>query len=319
MNNNKNRNIIILSVFIILIFVLINYTQFGKIDISPYKSRIKDVISPLQNYSTSIGQHLRKLISFPLGLAKVYQENQAMKKKITELEGVSKKYQELISENDRFRILLNFRDSTAPLLGYELTAASVIARDISNWFGTMTINRGSSDGIAVNMIIINDQGLIGRIISVSHKTSEVLLITDPRSGVAALVQESRAPGMIEGVASAQGKLKMVHIPLGSKLDIGQTVVSSSFGSLFPKGIPIGRIADVEHDPSGLFISASVNPYVSIDKLEEVMIITGINLSKKEIKISELPFPWGQGDVSPKMGGRSPGALSMLEQKVVSIK
>ncbi|NTW05868.1 MAG: rod shape-determining protein MreC [Peptococcaceae bacterium] len=314
MNNNKNRNIFILSVFIILIFVLINYTQFGKTDIAPYKSRIKDIISPLQGLSTNIGQQLRKLVSFPVGLTTIYKENQAMKKKITELEGVSKNYQELISENDRFRTLLNFKDSVAPLMGYELTAASVISRDISNWFGIITLNRGASDGIAVNMIIINDQGLIGRIISVSHKTSEVLLITDPRSGVAALVQESRAPGMIEGVASAQGKLKMVHIPLGSELNIGQTVVSSSFGSLFPKGIPIGRIADVEHDPSGLFISASVNSFVNIDKLEEVMIITGMNLVKKDAQISELPFPWGQGDISPKKGGRSPGALTMLEQK-----
>ncbi len=242
-----------------------------------------------------------------------------MKDKIMELEGQLKLYGELESENERLKTLLDFDSIISPVMGYNLTTASVIGRDVSNWFSVITLNKGSAHGFKVNMVVLNQQGLVGRIISVTQQTSDVLLITDPRSGVAALVQENRAPGMVEGVASALGNLKMVHIPLGSELNTGQVVISSSFGSLFPKGIPIGKITAIEQDPSGLFINASITPFADINKLEEVMIIMGFTVPSQEDQIAKLPYPWGNGEHSPKTGGRSPGSLSMAAPNEVVVR
>ena len=89
--------------------------------------------------------------------------------------------------------------------------------------------------------------------------SEVLLISDPRSGVGALVQETRTPGIVEGTLGGSGMARMIHIPKNSVLEEGQTVVTSGLGSVFPKGIPVGTLGKVRDEPTGLFQSAEVKP------------------------------------------------------------
>lgn len=321
MMQGNTKKIIALAVLIIIMLTAINHTKFGKVNMSPIESALKDIVVPVQGLVMNVGHRLRGLVSFPLRIVNMSEENQLMKDKITKLEGQLRQFEEMKSENDRFQVLLDFKSNTAPMMGYNLATASVVGHDISNWFGILTLNKGSAHGLNTNMVVVNDQGLIGRIISITEHTADVLLVTDPRSGVAALIQENRATGLLEGVANAPGYLKMVHIPLDSDLHPGQVVISSGFGSLYPKGIPIGRITDIEPDPSGLFLSALVTPFVDINKLEEVMIITEqLQLQpQSEPNVSLLPYPWGQGDSAPKKGGRSPGALTVAEQNEVIVR
>ncbi len=303
---NNTKRIILLGMLVIFMLTLMNYTKFDRAGVSPMESSLRDLFAPVQGLAMNLGHRLRELVSFPFTLARAADENQLMKKKISELEGRLREYEELRSENERLKKLLDFKTGVAPVMGYDLTAAAVIARDPGNWFGLITLNKGSREGLQPNMVVLNSQGLVGRITSVTPQTAEVLLITDPRSGVAALIQESRAPGLVEGVASSPGRMKMVRIPIGTDFSGGQVVVTSGFGSLYPKGIPIGRILDGDREPSGLFSSAVIIPFVDFNRLEEVMVITGTRTSQAAARVTELPYPWGEGKTD--LMGRSPGAI-----------
>ncbi|MFZ5642287.1 MAG: rod shape-determining protein MreC [Bacillota bacterium] len=313
----NTKKIFILGVLIISTLVVMNYTEFGRVRVSPMESGIRDILAPVQGLTMSLGHRLRGLVSFPFMLINAAEENQLMKKRVAELEGTERQLNELKSENARLKKLLDFKNEVAPAVGFNVTGAAVIGRDPGNWFGMITINKGAGDGIKPNMTVINEQGLVGRVTSVSHKTSEVLLITDPRSGATSLLQENRAPGMVEGVASHPGQVRMVHIPVGAEISSGQVVVTSGFGSLFPKGIPIGSVREYGREPSGLFNSAVVDPFVDFNRIEEVMVITGVTTPMVALNLAELPFPWGEGKTDTT--GRSLGLLNQIGESGVVIQ
>ncbi|MFZ5647053.1 MAG: rod shape-determining protein MreC [Bacillota bacterium] len=302
----NTKKIILFGILIISLSAIMNYTQFGRVGVSPMESALRDILAPVQGLAMNLGHRLRGLVSFPFSLLNMSEENQLMKKRLAELEGQIRQSEELRHENERLKSLLDFKSNVAPAMGFEVTGAAVIGRDPGNWFGMISINKGSSNGIKPNMTVLTHQGLVGRITSVSSNTAEVLLITDPRSGVGSLVQQTRAPGMIQGEASYPGRVKMVHIPIGTEISGGQAVVTSGFGSIYPKGIPIGWIQESGREPSGLFISALVSPFVDFNRLEEVMVITGVRNPPVAANISNLPHPWGEG--KNDIRGRSPGVI-----------
>ena len=317
MYRNNTKKVILLGVLVIFMLTLMSYTKFGRVGVSPMESALKDLFAPVQGLAMNLGHRLRGLVSFPFTVVNAADENQLMKKKIAELEGRLRQYEEVRAENERLKKSLEFKTGVAPVMGYELTGAAVVGRDPGNWFGVISINKGTKDGLKLNQVVLNDLGLIGRITSVTGNTAEVLLITDPRSGVAALIQQGRTPGMVEGVASSPGRLKMVHIPIGAEVGRGQVVVTSGFGSLFPKGIPIGRILTTEREASGLFNSAMIEPYVDVNRLEEVMVIIGSRAPKDGNKVAVLPFPWGEGNAD--LRGRSPASIRAGEQSGVVVR
>ncbi|MFZ5652432.1 MAG: rod shape-determining protein MreC [Bacillota bacterium] len=311
----STKKIILFGIVVISLLAVMNYTQFGRVGVSPMESALRDILAPVQGLAMNLGHRLRGLVSFPFSLINMSEENQLMKKKLGELEGQVRQNQELRQENDRLKKLLDFKSSVAQAMGFDVAGAAVIGRDPGNWFGIITINKGSSDGIKPNMTVLSHQGLVGRITSVSSNTAEVLLITDPRSGVGSLIQETRAPGMVQGEASYPGRVKMVHIPIGTEIGGGQTVVTSGFGSIYPKGIPIGWIQESGREPSGLFINALVSPFVDFNRLEEVMVITGVRNPPVAANIPKLPHPWGEGKTDIR--GRSPGSVRAGESGGIS--
>lgn len=319
MNKSSTKQIILVVVLVIFTLTMISYTRFGRVGASPMETALKDFFAPVQGVAVDLGHRLRGLVSFPSTILKSADENQLMKKKIIELEGRLRQYEEIKAENQRLTKLLDFKGGVASNLGYQLVTAAVIGRDPGNWFGIITINKGSNEGLRPNMVVINEQGLVGRITSVTQNTSEVLLITDPRSGVASMIQENRSPGMVEGEASSPGKVEMMHIPIGTQVNKGQVVVTSGFGSLYPKGIPIGFITESNREPAGLFLSAIITPFVNFNRLEEVMIITGADAPQPDAfpKVAEIPYPWGEGKTD--LRGRSPGTLRDGDRNEVSVQ
>lgn len=302
----NTKKIILISILVISLLALMRYTEFGRVSISPVESSLRDILAPVQGLAMNLGHRLRGLVSFPFAVMEMVNENQSMKEKVAELEGRLRQSEEFGYENDRLKRLLDYKSAVTPLMGFEVTGAAVIGRNPGNWFGTITINKGSDDGMKQNMTVITEQGLVGRITSVSINTSEVLLITDPRSGVSALIQESRAPGMVEGIASSPGRVIMVHIPIEIDISADQVVVTSGFGSIYPKGIPVGRILETGKEPSGLFNNAVIAPFVDINRLEEVMVITTVRSSNNITRFSGLPSPWGEGGFD--QGGLNPEGI-----------
>ncbi|MGI5942077.1 MAG: rod shape-determining protein MreC [Pelotomaculaceae bacterium] len=236
-------------------------------------SRFRDVLAPVQKGLTWLSRQAHFVVSLPVSMYRATERSQALEQEVTSLESQLVRLNEYILENQRLAALLAYKQVMEQ--EYNLMTASVIARDPGNWFATVKINRGSRDGVQENMTVLSPEGLVGRVVSVSPSNCEVLLISDPRSGVGSLVQETRTPGIVEGTLGGSGMARMIHIPKNSLLEEGQIVVTSGLGSVFPKGIPVGTLGSVRDEPTGLFQSAEVKPFANLDKLEEVFIIVNV--------------------------------------------
>jgi rod shape-determining protein MreC len=233
--------------------------------------KFRDVLAPVQTGLTWLGRQGSYLVSLPVSMVGAAARSQALEQEVERLESEKIQFNEYLLENQRLTALLDYKQ--VMINNYNFQIASVIGRDPGNWFGTLTLNRGSGEGVMENMAVLTPDGLVGRVITVSFSTSEVLLITDPRSGVGSLIQDNRTTGIVEGVAGSSGMARMIHIPNNAMVEIGQAVVTSGQGSIFPKGIPVGVINNIHNDPSGLFLIADILPYANLNKLEEVLIVT----------------------------------------------
>ncbi|MBF0913196.1 MAG: rod shape-determining protein MreC, partial [Atopobium sp.] len=158
------------------------------------------------------------------------------------------------------------------------TGARVISGSTDSFNNTITIDKGTSSGLAVGMPVVDSGGVIGQIIECGPTTSTVRLITDEKSGVAAMVQSSRAQGMLMGSASRQITLNLINT--NQKVAVGDTVVTSGLGGVFPKGLPLGKVTSVEAAPGSLYYTIVIEPFGNVSTNEEVMVITSLSEEQK---------------------------------------
>ncbi len=150
-------------------------------------------------------------------------------------------------------------------------AANVVARDTSNVRSVVAISRGASDGVKEGMIVVTEgRSLVGTITKVYDDYSWATLITDPKSAVSAMVQESRAEGVVAG--NYDGRLNMEFVGQGAAVKNGDFVITSGIGGGYPPGIVIGRVADVRKTEQDLFQTVHVDHLASLSQLEQVLIL-----------------------------------------------
>jgi rod shape-determining protein MreC len=174
---------------------------------------------------------------------------------------------EMEEENKRLRRLLDLKERSL----YESLASSVIAREPSNWFHLIILDKGEKWGVKEGSIAITPEGLVGRVIKVNKNSSQVLLITDPGSEIGALVQRSRIQGVIQG----RGRyLILKYLPLEADVREGDLILTSGLeGGLFPKGLTIGRVKKIETPhPQDLFLKIVVTPEANLSSLEEILVL-----------------------------------------------
>ena len=193
-------------------------------------------------------------------------ENLKLKTKVKILEARLAGMKELSLENERLKRLLIFRGRTA----YKTIPAQVIGHDPSNWANIVYIDKGRNDGITPKMAITTDEGLAGKVMEAGEFLSRVMLINDPDSRIAVLVQRSREQALLCGTLSK--RCRMIYISPDADVKPGDLVVTLGSGKTFPKGLLIGRIVDVFEDMGGLYRSAIIKPAADLQRLEEVLCI-----------------------------------------------
>lgn len=271
--NVSYKNFILLTVLVGIILIIMRFTHVGRSQMTPIEAALRDGLAPIQGLLMRVGGSFSNGLSSLSSLGKLDGENKQLKEQVAKLQGQLYLQEELKQENQRLKGLLQYREQYSQ--NFATKVAAVIGRDPGNWFGMVTLNKGSAEGIVKGMPVVTPSGLAGRIVSVSERTSELMLISDPRSGVGAMVQESRIPGVLEGTTSGSGETRLIHIPKDTQLKKGQVIITSGIGGTFPKGVPIGRIVDVSNEPTGLFKTANVVPFADLHRLEEVLVLTTV--------------------------------------------
>ena len=255
----------------ISVFCIVFFAARGKFETPVTNKGVGLILSPFQNAASWIGDKFNFITTTVSDIMNVHEQNKMLMTQVEELKAKNLAANEFEAENQRLRALLNYKESATQ---FDLLAARVIGRDPTTWSSMIVINRGSTDGVANDMAVVTEMGLVGHVIEAGLNTSKVQLILDPRSSVGTLVQrpESRVAGIVEGDINNPIMPKMINIPKNSDVIAGDMIVTSGFGGIYPKGIVIGRIKDVQNEESGLLKYGVVETTVNFQKLEDVAII-----------------------------------------------
>jgi rod shape-determining protein MreC len=224
------------------------------------------VQSPVSSIKDGVGGFFESFAS----LRTAATENEELKARVVELETEARESQTLTTENERLRALLAFKEDSK----YKIVPARVIARDPSSWFDLATINRGSLDGVKLNMPVVTGDGLAGRVVTVSPITAQFVLLPDEKSaasGVIGEIGESNALGVVKGTGE-KGALEMRYVPGYEKVEVGNTVYTSGQDGIFPAGIKIGEIVEVRTGSATVPHVIYLRPSVRMSALNEVAVL-----------------------------------------------
>jgi rod shape-determining protein MreC len=222
---------------------------------STVQIQVKRVVFPLQ-----------KGWRFLSSLGRLARENEVLKRKITRLELEVKRLESLKEENQRLKRLLGFKKEY-PL---KTVPAKMIGASASNWQSAILISRGSKSGIERGMSVVTSGGLVGQVIEVTQDAAKVLLITDPKSGVAIKIKRTGEEGVLK--ARINGELYLKYIEKSARVRPGDKVYTSGLGGVFPRGILVGTVREVQQPRLSLYKKVEVKPAVNFSRLEEVLVI-----------------------------------------------
>ncbi len=238
------------------------------------------------------GAALRERLTFPPEVTRLQEENARLRQELERLRAEQIRFTEIEMENQRLRALLRFAEEHPY---YDVRGASVvglvIGRDPALPIDRLILNIGETQGIRPGMPVVSDVGLVGRIIEVYRTTSVVLPITAPESAVNAIIQASRQTGIVRG--RGEETLLMEYLPLDAAINVGDLVLTSGLGGVFPPKILIGQVIAVERHDYDMFQRAEIRPTVNFRRLEQVLILVDFTLNPEVKEILEASTPEGE--------------------------
>ncbi len=261
-----------LSLIVVIIFLVVTTYNSKKSAAHAIQNVAVAVAEPAVEGTYNASGGIKDFFQRLFALRQVDREYEELKSRVLQLELENQQLENLKLENERLTELLGFAEDNPE---YKYINAKVIAKDPGSWFMEFTINRGSNDGIEVDMAVANQNGLIGRIIEVNNTTSQVITIIDTRSAAAGVVERSRDQGIVRGASDPESITPICHLdllPNDADLIPGDLVLSSSLGGIYPKGIIVGEVEEVVYE-SGTVAYAKIIPSVDFRRIEEVLIIT----------------------------------------------
>lgn len=268
----SNKKLIVLLVSVIFLVALISFSLRDRQNATFPEQIIKDTVGFAQGIVAKPTNYITGIFSGIESLLNTYEENKRLKMRLEEFAVLQTKVHNLEKEN---AALQELSDNESSLLEYNPVHATVIARNPDQWEEKIILNKGSKHGVEKNMAVMTARGLIGKIILVTPYTSEVELLYTNNSNyrVSALVQGEKGDvyGLIEGFDAERNELILKRIDSSKQIKVGEKVVSSGLGGIFPKGIPIGEITEVTTDDFGLTKMAFVKPSADFSLLEKVII------------------------------------------------
>jgi rod shape-determining protein MreC len=262
------RLYIALFLFLLIPVIAIDTSTRSPRDYRPWDRAIIALTSPIQTLITWTLDGVSDGIQNYIYLLNTRRDNLALLEQNRELVRTISVLREAEQENRRLRALLDFRESRS----IQTLVARVIAKDVSSEYRAIRINRGESDGIRQNMAVITAEGIVGRVLRTTDKTADVVTVLDLLSAVDAIVERSRARGVIEGLTDEVCQLKFALRT--DDIEPGDLLITSGLGGVFPKGVPIGTVSKVNRKSYGISQEVEVRPRVDFTRLEEVLVVTG---------------------------------------------
>lgn len=252
---------------VLSVLMLVGFLR-GFVAAEPAGQVVRTVLSPVQKLFGSIYSAVDSRLEVYRDHERVLAENEALWLEVQKLRASLVENEELAAENARLRELLGYSEE-AP---YELAAARVVARDRERWRDCIVIDKGTAHGVEKNAAVLGPYGIVGRVTSASLHSSAVMLISDPQSALSGRVQESRALVSVEGSSRPDGLLKFECLESGDRVKVGDLVITSGLGGVFPPGLVVGRVHSVEKDFYGISDTGLLTPASNLMSVESVFVV-----------------------------------------------
>jgi rod shape-determining protein MreC len=262
----KYRRHLLTGAIILAAFVFYSLHLKDKEHENLFERGVLNFISPVNKVISRMNNRVAEIWNDYADLVGARKENKQLRESVKILNSRMIESHEAFLANERLKKLLDLKN----YLKVPSLAASVIGEDSTPWFKTFIIDRGEVDGLREGMPVVAADGVIGQLIKVVARSSRVLLITDHASGVAGIIQRSRARGVVKGTGGGTCALEFALAEEDVK--VGDTVITSGIGRVFPKGLNIGEVTMVKKGEYGIFQTVEVRPAVNLARLEEVLVL-----------------------------------------------
>lgn len=266
--NKRARQIKIFLLFGLLftLLLILIVSTVGRERFDPSHKIALELIGRGQEATTAVTDYCRSFWSDYVALWGVREENKRLRKELAKALAAKNHYREAVATNVRLSKLLELKESLPP----PVLTARIVGKDPSLWFKTVIIDRGSADGVKKGMPAVTVEGIVGQVLDTSPHFAKILLATDPNSAIDVLVQPSRVQGIIKGLNNTTFELH--YVLKNCDVRKGDHIITSGFGGVFPKGLPVGVVSLVIRSRRGMFQKIQVTPAVDFNQLEYLLII-----------------------------------------------
>ena len=244
---------------------------------SPLGNVLGVVTTPVRNGISALAGWVEGVYNYSFRYDELQAENERLKAEIAELEAAAREGEADSKENERFRELLELRPKNR---SFDLESATVTARSSTNWASTLTLSKGSDQGVAAGDCVVDSAwNLVGIIDAVGTNWSTMLTVVDANLEMGAFLSRTESIAILEGDFSlmAEGKLKLTYLPENTELITGDLVLTSSMGGNYPSDLVVGSIESIHTDASGISRYAVIQPSADLSSLVQVFIIKEFNI------------------------------------------
>jgi rod shape-determining protein MreC len=280
-NTAQNKAPWILAVLLLAQVALMSaYAKHPESEQSVLRTWIMTPLSFVEKAANAVLGAITGTVSSYIDLRGARAENIELREKVDQLTAQRNEAFERAAELDRLRAQL----ALPARADYRSLAANVISRDPSTWFRRLTIDRGTLDGVKLNMPVTTAGGIVGRVISAGPNFATVQVITDRQAGLGAMLQQSRAMGEVRGLENAGSAMcELKNISSNEVVQEGEAVVTTGLDRIYPKGLLIGTIERIEIDPNAPWHKIIIKPAAPVDRIEHVLVLL---VEAKDLKIEE---------------------------------
>ena len=256
----------------VLLLVLITVIASGKqLNATLLESAVGVVVTPFQDLTTGISTWVDETVTSARNKSDLKEENAELKNQIAELLEENRRLAMYEGENAKLSALLKIAQRYPD---YESVGATIIAKDPGVWYDGFTIDKGTTSDITANMVLIAPEGLVGKVLESGATFSKAQSILDSRSSVPAMSMRTGDLGVVKGdyTRSADGLCIMEYIDAQAEILVGDEIVTSHLSDIYPVGLAIGKVLELETDTSGLTKYAVIQPYVDLKHLDTILVI-----------------------------------------------
>ncbi|MBO5756401.1 MAG: rod shape-determining protein MreC [Clostridia bacterium] len=243
---------------------------------------IQDALSPIQRVMTNLGNAFDGYTVYFSNMRALYEQNQILKDRVENLEQQLHDAQLAVGENAALRDYIGVRDRYE---SFSAVSAQVLGRSDGTYLQYLTLDKGTSSGIRENMAVITPYGVVGYVCQVSTNSCRVKTLLQYDTGVGVYVQRSGDMGMTDCpyAMGQKGLLRVIYLPEDATLQIGDRVVTGDLGDIYPSGLTVGHVIEIMPDAYSRTLTATIQPSVEFDSLEQVFVVIGF-----VEKVTEMP-------------------------------